>query len=268
MRMSRPFFRSFLCALPLLPACLVVLAAQTGGGRPEDNVLFPQPDPLPIFVGVEGGYGWWGGNASFTVNDISVPCVSFSVGDGQGPVFAAKGIYTLRPHILFIPRIRYEVRNSSYRTLLAEEPTRNHADSIVMLRQEAQVDASLAALVGEIGAGWEILGTGAYLFGGVGYNIQLGGSYDYSERILGPDGIRYSDSRSTEHTLLTAIPFSTYESNSFDLRVGAGWMWEVGPVWINPEFTYRHPLTSSLAAPEEMKQRGITVTLGVLYRIR
>lgn len=260
--------RALRFALPLLLAGLATLSAQTGGGRAEDNVLFPQPDPLPFYVGVEGGYGWWSGNVNFIVNDLSVPCVNFSVGDGRGPVFAAKGIYTLLPHLLIIPRIRYEVRNSSYRTLLAEEPIRNHADSVVMLRQEAQVDASLGALVGELSAGWEAFGTGGYLFGGLGYNIQLGGTYDYSERILGPEGILYGDSRSTEHTLLSGIPFPTYESNTFDLRFGAGWLIEAGPIWINPELTYRYPLTSSLSSPEEMKQRGLIATLGVLYRLR
>lgn len=241
----------------------------SGGGRPEDNVLFPQPNPFPIYVGGEVGYGWWSGGTSFTINDQALPCVSFAVGDGSGPVIGGKAFYgVLIPHLMVIPHLRMEVRNSSYTSLLPEEPTRGASDSVVMLRQEATVDAAVSALVGDVCAGWEFFGTGGYVFGGLGYNLQLGGVYDYSERILGPEGLLYSDTRSTEHTLVKDRPFPNYQTNVFDLRLGLGWLLPVGPVYINPEFTYRLPLSSALAAPEEMKQNGVMITVGAVYRLR
>jgi hypothetical protein len=144
---------------------------------------------------------------------------------------------------------------------------RDGSSNIVMLDQEAQVDATMSTLTLDLRVGVAIASTGLYVTAGAAGSLLRNGSYNYTERLKGPAGATYSDSHTTEHMLVAGQSFEQYEKTAFDLRGGLGYLVEVGPVMLNPEIFYSLPLTSAFAAPDQLKQSGIVGSIGVLYNL-
>lgn len=245
-----------LCMICLL-CCCSRLAAQ------EDVFLDPEY-LLPMFVGPEAGYTLWQNQADFTISDQALPCVAFGNVDDQGPGYGIRALLFLHPRFFVSPRMRYEQRSASFITPMEDEPALDGSNSEIVLRQEAQVDLKMSSITFELRGGIDVLETGICLTAGPAINI-LSASYTYSERILGPQGFLYGDSRSAEHTLLSQRQFENFEDMSIDLRAGIGYLAEFGPLGIHPEISFSLPLTSSLKAPETLKQTGISGSLGILF---
>lgn len=239
------------------------LAAQ--GGRAGDRVLYPYKAPCPIYVGLEGGYGWWTNSGNFVVADGDRTCVAFGASNGEGRTFGAKAMIYATPWFFVSPRVRQEMRSGKATISLPGEPVRDRSNAIVELRQEGRADIQIAALALEATAGVEFFGV--YVFGGASVSFMGKGTYDYSERLIGPAGIVFGDTRTSEHTLIRNRPFDRYESSTFDLRGGGGYLLSIGRFVINPEVFYSTPLTSALKAPEEFKQTGVVATLGIMYNL-
>jgi hypothetical protein len=237
------------------------------GGRPTDNVLYPQPDPIPFLIGPEIGYGWWDNKGGFTVTDGNMACTAFNNGKGKGMTFGAKAFIYLNSWFFISPRIRYEARSGSFMTNLPGEPVRDASDSVVTLSEEGIVDATFAAATLDGTIGVEFFQTGIYIFGGGSASFLLDGFYDYSTRVTGPSAFTYSDTRSDRHKLVSGRSFAGYEKTAFDLRGGLGYIFRIDRLAINPEVFYSSPLTSALSPPDELKQTGIVATLGIMYNI-
>ena len=252
---------------------LLVVAAVCGGfshayaqgGRQSDGVLYPQPDPPPLMFGPEIGYGWWENKGSFMVPDGNRACSEFTDGSGEGITYGAKGMIYLNSWFFISPRVRFEARSGTFMADLPGEPVRDRTNEIVTLEQEGQVDATMAAVAADLTVGVEFFRTGIYLFGGGSASFLLDGFYDYSERVKGPTGFTYADTRSITHKLVSGYSFPGYENTTFDLRGGLGYVLRLEPFAFNPEVFYSYPLTSALAKPDELKQTGIIGTFGVLY---
>ncbi len=256
---------AMLAALALIPALHPSALAQ--GGTKYDNVLYPKPIPIPLWAGFEGGYGRWSDKGSFSISDGATTCASFNDGVGYGITAGAKAMIYFNRWIFLSPRIRYEPRPVTFTTSLPGTPVRGANDSIITLQEEGYVDARFAALTGELTVGVELFGTGLYLIGGGGASYMLGGRYDYSEQIIGPQPYTYNDTRSAGHELLSDVPFSTYQGFAFDVRGGGGFLLRIGRLAFNPEVIVNHPLTSILDRPEEMKQTGLLGTFSIMYNI-
>ncbi len=259
------------CRRALMLALLGVLAMHTKGyaqgGNSDDNVLYPQPDPLPIMLGVEGGYGTWKHEGFFSVADGNRSCTTFENGEGEGRTYGIKGMVYLTRWLFFSPRVRLEARSGSFISPLAGEPARDASNTIVMLDQEAQVDATISTLSFEGTIGIEFFGL--YLFGGGSMGTMLDGTYNYSERLKGAtDGFAYADTRDNRHQLVTGRTFENYQKRVFDLRYGVGYILRIGPIAVNPELLYTSPQTSALNLPDEMKQTGVVGTFAILYNFR
>ena len=251
----------------MLLACLAAPPLQAQGGRSLDNVLYPQPDPLPVLVGPEFGRGFWQNKASFSVSDRDVPCVNFTDGNGAGFTAGAKAFLYATRAIFFSPRVRYEARSGSFTTALAGEPARDAANNIVTLDQEGRVDATIAAVSFDVTLGVEFFRSGIYIFGGGSASLLLGGYYDYSESLKGPAGIFYDDTHRADHRVVSGHSFESYQSTAFDLRGGLGYIHRIGRFAVNPEVFYSLPLTNALGAPDTLQQTGVVATIGFLYYI-
>lgn len=254
------------CAATLAMVCVLAIAAQAQGGRRNDILLYQRP-VLPLFIGIEGGYGQWTNEASFTVSDSKLPCALFTDGDGGGPVGGVKGMLYFNRWFFFSPRIRYETRSGQFFTDLSDEPVRDESNAIVQLSQEAQVDVTMATFTLDPLVGIEIARTGFYLCGGPSVSLLLDGAYDYTERIKSPSRFTYVATGTNEQSLVAGRSFPNYEQFAFDLRGGAGFVLRLGKFGLNPEVFYSFPLTSALASPDKMKQTGIVGTFGILYNL-
>jgi hypothetical protein len=251
--------------LGLLALVAVGADLRAQGGRDDDNVLYPQPEPPPILAGVEAGYGSWKNKGFFSVNDGKFSCTTFDNGDGKGPTFGAKAMIYVNRWLFFSPRVRMEARSGKFLSPLAGEPARNAANEVVTIEQEAQVDATMSTVSFDGTVGVEFFGL--YVFGGGSAGMLLDGSYNYTERMKG-GGFTYADTRTSEHQLVTGRRFDHYQKSVFDLRAGAGYLFRIGRFALNPEFFYSSPLTSALGQPDEMRQTGMVGTFGLLYIIR
>ncbi|MEO5929274.1 MAG: hypothetical protein ABIR47_05030 [Candidatus Kapaibacterium sp.] len=247
--------------------CSLALPLLAQGGRAVDNILYPQPEPLPILGGPEVGYGNWTNKGYFTVPDGKRSCSAFDNGTGKGLTIGIKGIIYVTPWLFISPRIRYEARSGSFVSPLPGEPVRAASNAIVMLDQEAQVDATISALSIDGTIGVEAFGF--YIFGGGSSSLLLDGVYNYTERLTGSkQNFQYADSRTAEHRLVSGRAFDGYEKSTFDLRGGAGLLLDLSYFTINPEVFYSSPLTSALHQPNDLKQTGFVGTIAILFSLR
>ncbi len=256
-------------SVPLVAALvLLVLAgpALHAQGSGDDVFLNPQY-ALPMFVGGDVGYTFWNNSASFVVSDQAIPCATFSNGDGKGPDYGAKAFLYLNPWLLISPRVRVESRPGSFVTSLPGEPARDASNNEVTLAEEAQADVEMSSITLDVRVGVDIAETGLYIAAGGAGNLMTAGTYDYTERITGPQGFVYTSSYDTEQRLRQAYPFDTYQQFSFEARGGVGYLLELGRFVLNPEVYYSYPLTSLLGAPDSMKQTGLAASVGFLFNI-
>src|SRR3954470_15145986 len=158
-RLRMPAVAALLVAAGLL--CGAQASAQ--GGRSTDNVLYPQPDPIPLLIGPEVGYGWWDNKGGFTVADGNMACTAFRDGKGKGITIGAKAMIYLNSWFFFSPRVRYEARSGSFTTNLPGEPVRDASDSVVTLNEEGIVDATFAAATFDGTIGVEFFQSGIYI---------------------------------------------------------------------------------------------------------
>lgn len=259
------------------PAIALLLAAffvaqherASAQGSGADALLHDYTE-RPLWAGGGLGYGYWLNEASFGVSDRDLPCAFFTDGEGGGLLVELKSIMYPFPNnwFIFSPRLRYEARSGAFITQLAGEPAKGENNETVILEQEAQVDATLGTVSLELMVGVELFESGAYVVGGAAGGLLLSGTFDYTERLLGPTGFVFAGTESTEQQLVGGRKFENFGSFVADARGGAGYIYEIGDLWaLNLEFVYSHPLTSVLNDPDVIKQRGFMGTFGVLYNI-
>lgn len=236
-------------------------------GRGSDALLHDYTE-RPQWIGGGLGYGFWQNEANFGITDRELPCAFFTDGDGSGLVVEIKSIMYPFQNRWFIvsPRIRYEARSGSFISPLAGEPVKGENNETVILEQEAQVDATLGTLSGDLMVGVEFFETGIYLMGGGSFGLLTGGKYDYTERLLSPAGFVFAGSGTNEQQLLGGSKFDNFGSSVFDVRGALGYVHEIGDWWaVNVEAVYSHPMKSVLEDPELLKQQGIMGTVSILY---
>ena len=244
---------------------LLALIASLPLAAQGDDVFLDPEYLLPTFVGIDVGYTLWKNQSSFAVSDRELPCAVFGDTEGQGPDFGTKAFIYTNPWLFFSPRARYETRSATFVSPLPGEPVRDASNTETMLSQEAQTDLSMSSITLDLRVGADPFEIGLYVCAGPAVSLMLDGSYDYSERILGPSGFLYSDTRSTEHVLASARTFENFQSIAVDARGGVGYLLEFGRLAINPEVFYSYPLTSTLKAPDKLKQAGISGSIGILF---
>jgi hypothetical protein len=263
-RASLPFAVAAMAVAAMALAVLAPTPVAAQGGSSGDNILYPQP-VLPIYIGPEAGYSWYDAEASFVVSDGSFACAAFANGSGSGPAIGMRSLIYLTEWIALSPRVRYEPRILTFIGPLDPEPARDDRDSIVMLTREAQADATVSSFTFDIRLAIDLFGSGFYLCGGPAFNLMGSGFYDFTERITGPEGFVHEENGSNEDVLATGRSFDSQETFAIDMRAGAGLAIALGRWVINPEGGYTWPMTSSLAPPDLMKQRGFSASFGLLY---
>lgn len=275
---SRPFRRDACPAAACRGGARIVLAtlvlvlvcigdARAQGGAKNDNVLYPHPEPIPLYVGPEAGIGNWTHKGGFTVPDGPFSCAAFNDGSGRGITLGLKSFIYLNRWFFISPRLRREPRPAQFTTDLEGEPVRLPNDSIAILPERGTVDASFGAVTLDVTVGVEFFKTGLYLFGGAGGSYLMDGVYDYSEEIVAPSPFVYSDLGRTSHTLVSGRSFPTYQKTSFDLRGGAGFILRIGRLAFNPEVFLTRPMTAVMASPDEIRQQGIIGTFSIMYNL-
>lgn len=233
------------------------------GGDTDDLILHPRIPPLPLMVGAEAGFGWWENQGMFTASDGDRTCVQFGTSKGDGATFGVKGMIYVTRWLFFSPRVRFENRISTVSTSLPGESVRDGSNNVVELKQEGYADIRITSTALDAMAGVEFFGV--YAFGGLSMSLLGEGTFDYTERLLSPDGFTYSDSRTREHTLIRNRKLEGYEKSVLDVRAGGGYLFRLGSIIVNPEAFYSIPTKSALLAPAEMKQSGVVATLSVMY---
>ena len=216
-------------------ATLLLLALSPvlkGQGRGSDALLH-EPVVRYQYIGGGFGYGYWKSDASFGVTDNSLPCAFFSDGEGDGVVAEAKAILYPLQSTWFIlsPRLRYESRSSTFITPLAGEPIKGENNERVILQQEAQVDGDFGTLTLEVMVGLEIAETGFYVSGGASGGLLIDGFYNYTERLLSPQGFVYAGTGTNEQQLLGGRKFDNFGTLVFDLRGSLGYMYRLSDMF-------------------------------------
>jgi hypothetical protein len=245
-------------------AILLPLTAEAQGGSGDDNILYPQP-PLPMLIGPEIGFAQWKSDASFVVGDAGRACAAFSDGEGNGVTVGMCAFLYLTEWIAVTPRLRYEPRLLKFVAPLDPEPVRDARDSVVMLTREGQADATISTFTLDLRVAVDLFASGFYLAGGPSANLMASSFYDYTERFTGPPGVIHGDSRDNEQTLATGRAFENGSSVTLDLRGGVGFLLPIGSFVLNPEASYTVPITSALAAPDTLKQRGFSASFSVMF---
>ena len=256
-----------LCGLLVSFSVLFSSATLQAQGRGGDALLH-EAIVRYQYVGGGIGYGYWKSDANFGVSDHSLPCATFTDGEGHGIIVEAKSIlYPLQnTWFLVSPRLRYESRSSAFITPLPGEPVKGENNERVILQQEAQVDGDFGTLALELMVGAEIAGTGLYVTAGGAGGLLLDGFYNYTERLLSPEGFVYAGTGTNEQQLLGGSKFETYNKFVFDVRGSLGYMYRISDQFaFNIETVYSYPLTSAFDAPDLLKQQGVFGTLGLLY---
>ena len=243
---------------------VAIAGAAAQGGRSSDNILYPQP-PLPIMIGPEIGYAMWDIDASFVVGDAALACAVFGDGEGEGPTFGMRAFVYLTPWITLTPRLRYEPRVATFDAALEGEPARDGRDSVVMLTRAGRVDATLSTYTLDLRLAVDLFESGFYLAAGTGASLVASSFFDYTERITGPQEFVHGGTGTSEEVLVSGQAFDNKQAFVLDARGGAGLLISVGPIVFNPEVSYTYPITSSLAPPDTMKQRGFSGSLGILF---
>lgn len=263
----RTIARSMLAAVVLAFALPNLSLRAQGSG--DDALLHDYTERFQ-YVGAGAGYSYWKDEADFGVTDNTIPCSRFADGEGSGPVFELKGMfYPLRnTWFLLSPRIRYEARSGTFISPLPGEPVKGESRETVILQQEGQVDATLSTISGEVMVGVEFAETGLYAVAGGSAGLLLDGVYDYTERLLAPQGFVYAATGTNEQQLLDGREFETFNSYVLDVRGGLGYMYRINDFFaLNVETLYSYPLTSVFGAPDMLKQQGFIGTLSLLYNI-
>lgn len=243
---------------------MAAMATANGqGGRESDLVLYPRSEPLPLLLGPEVGYGWWDNAGTFTVTDGDRTCVAFGTSEGKGLTVGVKGVAYLTRWLFISPRVRREVRTSIATTPLPEESIRDAGNDVVQLQQEGRADVRITSTALDLTIGLEMFDL--YVFGGGGLSLLGDGTFDYSERLLGPPGVIYNDSHTSTHTLIRNRKLEGYARSTFEVRAGGGYMLHLGPVVVNPEVFYSLPQESIVSLPSELKQTGLVATLSLMY---
>lgn len=263
---ARSMLAAVVLALPLSILPHGKLCAQGDGG---DALLHDYTERFQ-YVGGGVGYSYWQNEADFGVTDRTIPCSRFTDGDGGGPVFELKAM--LYPFhntwFIFSPRIRYEARSGTFISPLPGEPVKGENSETVILQQEGQVDATLSTVSGELMVAVEFAETGFYVVAGGAGGLLLDGVYDYTERLLAPQGFVYAATETNEQQLLGGRQFDNFSSYVLDLRGGLGYMYRLNDFFaLNVEALYSYPLTSVFEAPDVLKQQGVISTLSLLYNI-
>lgn len=259
--------RSMLAAVVLASALPSSSLRAQGSG--DDALLHDYTERFQ-YVGAGAGYSYWKNEADFGVTDNTIPCSRFTDGEGSGPVFEVRGIfYPLRnTWFLVSPRIRYEARSGTFISPLPGEPVKGENSETVILQHEGQVDATMSTVSGEIMVGVEVAETGLYAVVGGAGGLLLDGVYDYTERLLAPQGFVYAATGTNEQQLLGGRKFETFNSYVLDARGGIGYMYRINDFFaLNVEALYSYPLTSVFEAPDKLKQQGFIGTLSLLYNI-
>jgi hypothetical protein len=258
--------RTLLMAVAALAMIAPMAPLHAQWGRSSDNILYPQ-STLPFFIGPEVGWGLWTHKADFGVGDIQLPCTIFNDGTGSGLTAGARAMMYLSDLVVLTPRVRYESRPGTFTTALPDEPIRDESNDPATLSQEAESEVQSASLTLDLMLGVDIGSTGFYVMGGVGSSLMMQGTFDYTERITAPADMVYDATGTSEQVLVQEQKFQNYESLAFALRGGAGYLLKFGQWAINPEIFYSLPLTSALGAPDELKQSGIVVSMGILMNL-
>jgi len=256
-------------AVALLLATFVLCSADRlhAQGSWGDALLHDYTE-RPQWIGAGLGFGYWIDDALFGVSDQALPCAVFSDGNGGGLLFEVKSImYPFHNNwFIFSPRLRYEARSGTFITPLAGEPAKGENNETVILEQEAQVDATLGTVSLELMAGVEFFESGFYAVGGGEGGLLLSGKFDYTERLLSPQGFVYAATETNEQKLVGGRKFENFGSFVADLRGGLGYIHELGDSWaLNAEFLYSYPVISALKDPDKLNQQGIMGTVSVLY---
>jgi hypothetical protein len=259
--------RTLLMAAILLAMIAPMATLHAQWGRSGDNILYPQNN-LPFFIGPEVGWGLWSHKADFGVGDSQLPCTIFSDGKGSGLTAGLRAMLYLSDWLVLTPRVRYESRPGTFTKTLPDQPIRDESNDPAMLSQEAESQVESSSLTLDLMVGVDIGSTGFYVMGGLGSGLMMQGTFDYTERITAPADMVYDDTGTNEHLLVQEQKFQNYESPAFALRGGAGYLLKLGQWGLNPEVFYSLPLTSALGAPDELKQSGIVVSMGILLNLR
>jgi hypothetical protein len=245
--------------------CIVLSnGALAQGGRSDDNILYPQP-LLPLLIGPELGWGTWQIDASFVVGDAGLACAIFADGEGEGPTIGMRSLLYVTPWIALSPRLRYEPRVATFLAPLEPEPARDSRDSIVMVEREGQADATISTFTFDLRVAVDFFGSGFYVAAGPALSLVASSFYDYTERIVGPQEFVSSSTGNTEVKHVASRAFENNATFVADARAGVGFALSLGRFVINPEVGYSYPLVSSLSAPDTMKGRGLSGSLGLLF---
>lgn len=233
-------------------------------GDLDDIFLSPQL-ALPQLIGIDGGYTQWSYDGEFYVSDRTLPCATFTTGDGGGPDVGVRALFYINTWLFASPRVRLESRNGRFVAPLAGEPARDASNNQTTLEQEAQADVALSSLTLDLRIGAEFAETGLYVAAGAAAGMLIGGTYDYSERLLAPSGFVYARTRSTEQQLASDRALDNKEAFVVEARGGVGYILFLGTIALNPEVYYSLPLTSALASPERLTASGFGGSIGILF---
>ncbi|MBL0333362.1 MAG: hypothetical protein IPP08_06695 [Chlorobiota bacterium] len=236
------------------------------GGNRNDNILYPQI-PLPFYIGGEIGYSFLQEDVSFVAGESNVPCVDFTTGKANGITLGVKGLMYLSPSIFVSPRLRFEDRSSKIIKEMPNEKVRGANNELNDISTQFEVRSPIYSLTFDTNIGYEILESGAYVFGGGSLGYLMGGKYNLFQ-VIKDDQFVYGLSGTNEIHLVKDGEFKEFNPISLDLRGGLGYMYALNNrMVINPEVFYHFPIQSILSSPFSLKQSGIFFNLGFQYNI-
>lgn len=256
------FVRIVAWVLPAIAASCGAANAQSFDGG-FDRILTPGGAPLE--AGPYSGVTYSLHSGRFVTTERNIVCCEFNEGKGIGPAAGVRMSLSIDEAFFIEPSIAFEARGGSFESTPEQLPIFGRNNEVETMTFQSTLDVSLSTINISALAGYRLGTSGVYVAAGPSASFVLSQHYLKSERIVGPNGVRYLDG-STEKTLYDGA-MALVRSTLFAARAGVGARLSIADgIALNPEVLYSYPLGAA-SLSDEWSLAGVHATMAVLFEL-
>jgi hypothetical protein len=191
-------------------------------------------------------------------------CCSFTGGNGVGFAAGARLLYPLSETLFLRAGLGWEYATSDFSSERKSYPILGQANTIEYVDFQDDLTISFPAMQADIGLVMMIVEPGLYLTLGPGVTIPFPPSWEQTEQITGPPGVKYNDGSTSKVLFDTDIPGTR---PFVSLRFGCGALIPMNDaITFAPEMIYSIPFME-MQPDFHWSMSGIEITAGVMLRL-